>query len=55
MNLTNRRRRWVLPVIAVLAAFLGWVTGPLMWAFAVICLILAVWNERVLRQGRRVA
>jgi hypothetical protein len=55
VNLTNRQWRWVLPVMAVLAGALGWVTGPLMWAGAVICLILAIWNERVIRLVRRVA
>jgi hypothetical protein len=47
------RMRWLLWGLALAAAALGWVTGPLLWALAVISLILAVWNEVVIRQGHR--
>lgn len=46
------RYRWLWALL-VAAVVLAWFTGPLMWAFAVIVLVLAVKNEWVIHQGRR--
>jgi len=48
-----RRMRWPLWAITIAAAALGWVTGPLLWALAVVSLILAVRNELLIRRGQR--
>ena len=45
--------RWPLWAITIAAAALGWVTGPLLWAMAVVSLILAVRNELLIRRGQR--
>jgi hypothetical protein len=48
-----RRMRWLLWGLALAFAALGWFTGPLLWALAVVSLILAVRNELLIRRGQR--
>jgi hypothetical protein len=48
-----RRMRWLLWAMTIAAAAVGWVTGPLLWALAVVFLILAVRNELLIRRGQR--
>jgi Flp pilus assembly protein TadB len=48
-----QRMRWLLWGLTVVAVVVAWFAGPLIWAVAVVCLALAVWNEWVIRQGHR--
>jgi hypothetical protein len=48
-----RRMRSLLWAMTIAAAALGWVTGPLLWALAVVFLILAVRNELLICRGQR--
>jgi hypothetical protein len=48
------RARWILLAFFICAFALAWVTGPLIWALAIVALILLVRNEWVIHQGRRV-
>jgi hypothetical protein len=45
--------RWLRWAMTIAAAAVGWVTGPLLWALAVVFLILAVRNELLIRRGQR--
>ena len=47
------RARWVLLALFVAAFVLAWFAGPLIWALAIVCLVLLVWNEWVIHRGRR--
>ena len=48
-----RRMRWLLLALTLAFAVLGFFTGPLLLAIVIVCLILAIRNELVSRQGRR--
>jgi hypothetical protein len=47
-----RRQRWILWFLVVASAVVAWFF-PLAWALTIVCLVLAVRNEWVIRQGRR--
>lgn len=44
-----RRQRWILLILIVASATLAW-GFPLLWAMTIICLVLAVWNEVLIRR-----
>ena len=48
-----RRMRWLLWGLALAFAGLGWFTGPLLSALAVVSLVLAVRNELLISRGQR--
>lgn len=55
MSTLEQLRRARRPLWALAAAFaaLGWFAAGVLWAGAVVCLVLAVWNEALIRRGRR--
>lgn len=48
-----RRTRWILWGLAIASCLVGFGAGPLLWALGVICIILAIRTEIVIRQGQR--